>query len=478
MKKILLITLLFPLICFGQKQGNIWYFGNYAGVTFNSGTPVALTNGAMSDTLGHYSEGTSAISDSSGNILMYSNGQTLWNSNNQIMPNGDSLLGNYSSTQSSVIVPLPGSSRYFYVFTVDDIWVDHERYGFRYSVVDMCLDGGLGDVIPGKKNILLIDTTDEKVAAVRSSNGRDYWIIAHKLFTDAFYSYLLTPSGISDTVITHIGFVDSSAQGQLKISPDGKKLAISSSQAWVQPNHFALYNFDNSTGIVSDFIALVVPTKAETYGVEFSPDNSKLYATYGSVPPINMGILEYDISSGNQATINASMTIVYKDTNELTLRGLQLGPNGKIYMVSLSSGYLLAIDTPNNYGATCRVHDTAVYLAGMQGSEGVPTFIAGYSYSNTVNNCSDEGINGISENEKLLIYPNPANKSFFVQIPNTSNARKLTFYNVTGQLLLERQIKGVQNIEISSGEFPAGVYFLKIQMADGSNLMKKVEIVR
>lgn len=467
------------MICLGQKQGNIWYFGNHAGVDFNTPTPSALTNGATYFPTGSYNEGSSAISDSSGNILFYSNGQKLWNKNGNVMPNGDSLLGNFSSTQSSVIVPLPGSSRFFYIFTVDDFWEDNEKYGFRYSIVDMCLDSGLGDVIIGKKNILLIDSTDEKVAAVRDSNGVDYWIITHKLNTDAFYSYLLTPTGISDTVITHIGYIDTGAQGQLKVSPNGKKLAIAASQAFVQPNQFGLYDFDKRTGVVSNFISLVAPSDADVYGVEFSPDNSKLYASYGAISPFGMGIVEYDISSGNQTTINTSMTTVYQETTLSTLRGLQIGPNGKIYMVSLSnSGYLLAIDTPNNYGATCRIHDTAVFLGGKAGDEGMPTFITNYSYSNNLSNCANEGINYISETEKILVYPNPANNSFFVQIPTSSNAKKLILYNVTGRLVFEQQIEEVQTIEVSSGELPAGVYFLKIQMSDGSNLMKKVEVGR
>lgn len=74
------------------------------------------------------------------------------------MPNGDSLLGNPLSTQAALVIPLPGSSRYFYLFTTDDFYLDSLKYGFRYSVVDICLDNGYGDVITGNKNIFLLDT--------------------------------------------------------------------------------------------------------------------------------------------------------------------------------------------------------------------------------------------------------------------------------------------------------------------------------
>src|ERR1039457_6743487 len=123
MKKIYLLIAIVAMSIGGycQKQGNIWFLGGSAGVIFNSGTPQGMTCGNPGPSL----EGTASISDSSGNLLFYTNGQTLWNKNYQIMPNGHSLLGNWSSTQSAIFIPLPGNSRYFYLFTVDDYWNDN-----------------------------------------------------------------------------------------------------------------------------------------------------------------------------------------------------------------------------------------------------------------------------------------------------------------------------------------------------------------
>src|SRR2546428_6189856 len=46
---LLLSSLIFFLIgkSFAQNEANIWYFGNYGGVDFNSGLPVVLTYNAM-----------------------------------------------------------------------------------------------------------------------------------------------------------------------------------------------------------------------------------------------------------------------------------------------------------------------------------------------------------------------------------------------------------------------------------------------
>ena len=83
LKIFLTIILLYPVICFGQKQGNIWYFGNHAGLDFTSGNPVNLNDGQTYyvDCPACHCEGTSVIADSSGALLLYCNGRKVWNRN-------------------------------------------------------------------------------------------------------------------------------------------------------------------------------------------------------------------------------------------------------------------------------------------------------------------------------------------------------------------------------------------------------------
>jgi len=80
----LLIFLLFlSLNMFAQKEAAIWYFGDGAGLDFNNGSPVALTDGQLSTI-----EGCSTISDANGSLLFYTDGITIWNRNHDIMVNG------------------------------------------------------------------------------------------------------------------------------------------------------------------------------------------------------------------------------------------------------------------------------------------------------------------------------------------------------------------------------------------------------
>ena len=101
-----------------QREASRWYFGDKAGLDFNSGVPVALTDGEL-----RTHEGCSTISDQNGNLLFYSDGFNVWDKAHKLMPNGTNplgLLGHESSTQSAIIIPRPGSLTQYYIFTVDE----------------------------------------------------------------------------------------------------------------------------------------------------------------------------------------------------------------------------------------------------------------------------------------------------------------------------------------------------------------------
>ena len=191
-------------LVFSQKESANWYFGEFAGLNFNSGNPVPLLDGKL-DTR----EGCATISDPNGNLLFYTDGVTVWDRVHKVMPNGQMLLGHGSSTESALIIPKPGSKSRFYIFTIDqpsyylkDIAVIN---GVNYSEVDLALNGGYGDIVDGVKNKHLVtynpnDATEnkykssEKITAVTHSDGSSIWVITN--FMDRFYSFLVDVNGV------------------------------------------------------------------------------------------------------------------------------------------------------------------------------------------------------------------------------------------------------------------------------------------
>jgi gliding motility-associated-like protein len=350
------------LVCYsvsGQKEGNIWYFGNKAGVDFNSGSPVAVFSSAMNT--GH---GCACISDRcSGEMLFYTDGTSVWDSTNQIMPNGNGLLGDRLSTQSAIIVPHPDTTtHWYYIFTVQQ----SGSGGIHYSVVDMTLNAGKGDIITGQKNRPLVTPTVEKLTAVKHQNNSAIWVITHKLGTDEFYAYLIDGSGLNTTpVISSTGAVynTNAIKGYLKASPDGRHLAA----AIRNENTFELLEFDNATGIVSN--ANRFPANYPgAYGVEFSSDGTKLYATVNS-----NGLYQFDLNAGSAAAISASAVKLSGNPSV----ALQLGPDQKIY--TNEGRWLGVINDPNQAGLACNYVQQAVYLgATVFGNSGLPTFLQSY----------------------------------------------------------------------------------------------------
>ncbi|PJB58825.1 MAG: hypothetical protein CO098_06605, partial [Bacteroidetes bacterium CG_4_9_14_3_um_filter_41_19] len=368
----ILLSLLSWTILSAQNEANIWYFGDYAGLDFNSGTPVALTDGALST-----QEGCATISDANGSLLFYTEGTTVWNKNHAIMDNGTGLMGGWSSTQSAIIVPKPNSTTLYYVFTVESqAWTSGL---LDYSIVDMSLNGGLGKVIT--KNVVLHSPVAEKINAVQHSNGTDIWVVTHERNNDAFCSFLVTASGVNSTpVISNTGAIhgnqSSSYRGHLKISSSGNYLAVAID---LPVNLAEIFDFDNNTGIVSNPISIT--GYSSPYGIEFSPDESRIY--FG----MEDDVFQFNLLAGSSNDIINSATNI-NATSPSAGGAIQLSPDGKIYRTYLNCEYLGVIDDPNALGTACNYIVNGVYLGGKLGKLGLPDFIQSYfsaniSYQNT-----------------------------------------------------------------------------------------------
>jgi len=357
MKKLgFIISILICSVFFvsGQNEGNIWYFGENAGLDFNSGSPVTLTNGQL-NTL----EGCASIADQNGDLLFYTDGSLVYNKNHSIMPNGTGLLGNNSSTQSAIIVKKPDSSTIYYLFTVDGF--SGNGGGLNYSEVDMTLDGVLGD-INANKNIQLFPYACEKVTAIQHQNGSDFWIVSRLENSNTYHSYLLTSTGLNMTpVVTNIGPVYAPDAGYLRGSPDGTRIAAGNPLTGT----FDIFDFDKNTGLLSNSITI---SAIMAYGIEFSPNSNLLY-----VGDINSGnINQYNLLVGSNASIVSSE--VYIGTAGGSIGALQLGPDNKIYIAEFNTNSVGVINNPDVLGIGCNYTANAVNLSSGIANLGLPTF--------------------------------------------------------------------------------------------------------
>ena len=382
-------------------EANIWYFGKNAGLDFNSGSPVALT-GSQLNTL----EGCLTISDkNTGQLLFYSDGIKVWNRNHQQMPNGNGLWGHPSSTQSGVVVPKPGSTTEFYIFTVPaQVGVVNGISTGAYSLVDMTLDGGLGDVTV--KNQPLLNPAVEKITAVRHCNGRDVWVIMHKWNSNEFYSFLVSPTGVAAPVVSAVGVmyqngvppspINSETIGYLKAAPDQQHIAMA---CFSTLNVAELYDFNNVTGVISNPISLTIPPSPPAtppnqpyggpYGISFSPDGTRLYVVWHTQINSTNYVFQFDLTAGSAAAINASRSSV-AFISAVNFGALQLASDGKLYLAKFTysmtnpnqptgSPTIDRFNFPNALGLGSNWLPNAVNLASNTYSVwGLPDFIESY----------------------------------------------------------------------------------------------------
>jgi len=364
MKKFFLVCLLFisGYRSHGQGEANKWLFGDNGGLDFNSGSPVPFPGGQT-----FTDEGSASVSDAAGNLLFYTDGITVWDKTHSIMPNGTGLLGGFSSSQSAMIVLLPGSTTQYYIFTVGQTFTD-----FNYSIVDMTMNGGNGDV--SVKNVLISTSVCEKLCSVKKTNGVDYWIIVHDAYTDEFDAYTFTSAGLNLVpVVSFSGSANGGDIGYLKASPDGTKLAAA---LWNSGNLFELFDFDKVTGVVSNGLTLPFhPAGSGAYGVEFSPNNKYLYCAW-----ITPGeVRQYDVLAGSPAAIAASE--VFLGSTTVAFNGaLQLGPDNKIYLAQYGANYLGVINNPDVGGTGCNFVDVGPAIAGTSqlGLPNYPSYLFGH----------------------------------------------------------------------------------------------------
>ncbi|MEO6302062.1 MAG: PKD domain-containing protein, partial [Bacteroidia bacterium] len=360
---VLLITII-TNVSFAQNETKKWYFGAQAGLDFVPASPAILTNGVI-NTL----EGCASIADNTGALLFYTDGITIWNKLHLVMANGNGLFGNSSSTQSGIIVKQPGNTNIYFVFTVD---AQAAPNGLRYSTVDMNLAAGNGSVTV--KNILLQTPSTEKITAVRHCNGVDVWVVSHDWLSNNFRCFLVTAAGVGAAVNTAIGTVHNGSNantlGYLKCSPNGRKLGLAIHDAPF--NSFELYDFNNSTGAVSNPLILG-NTFNWAYGVEFSPDGTKLYGTtYGA----GYRLFQWDVCAPTNAAILASQLLVA--TTPVFPFALQLAANGKIYLSRYQTTTCGVINNPNTLGLGCNYVDLGQSTAPRLNQAGFPNFITSY----------------------------------------------------------------------------------------------------
>ncbi|MCO6358246.1 T9SS type B sorting domain-containing protein [Roseivirga pacifica] len=334
---------------YGEENNvaNIWYFGNGAGIDFNE--EEGLPDPPRSIDSPHAMNapaGTSTISDANGDVLFYSDGNTVWNREHGEMPNGTEIGGDTLSTNSVIIIPFVDDETLYYLFTTEQVYGDN-TFELKYSVVDMKEDDGRGDVV--LKDVVLYSKATEKLAAFEGGNG--FWLMSHEYGNNTFRAYPITGEGIGAPVLSSAGRVHSfndplSGQAGMKFSADGARIATALIEG--TEDYIEVFEFDQTTGEVTELafdfdLNEGDPGNDEVYDVHFSNGGNKIFATMNQRNGGSPGgrIIEYRIDSASTETTRLDSRAVISTNSGLNVNfgQIQTGPDGQLYV---------AVETPGN----------------------------------------------------------------------------------------------------------------------------------
>ncbi|HLZ15713.1 MAG TPA: PKD domain-containing protein, partial [Cyclobacteriaceae bacterium] len=340
-----------------DQRSNIWYFGNKAGIDFNKQPPKPLSTSAMDAPAG-----CAIMCDRNGQVIFYTDGDQVWDKTNTSIASG--IGGNPGSTQSALIIPVPGDETLYYIFTTQAISNPSGAEELRYSLFDLKLNGGKGGVV--QKDILLFARSTERLT------GNNQWLVAHEYGNNTFRTYKITSQGISDPVYTAIGSVHSfqfaaNGEGYMKLGPKND-LAVALSDPGTS-NWVELFHLNDSTGVLSYYRKINLNHAAgQVYGIEFSPGGNKLFASVMDTP--NSDIFEYSIDSIGKPHLK-------KDNVEpATIGALQLAPDSRIYFAvtgSTSLGVFTAEEDTTKITTGIVVNGFGL-AAGTSSNLGLPNF--------------------------------------------------------------------------------------------------------
>lgn len=390
MKKIILALyffLLTPTLIFGQGESDNWYFGEQASIRFNAnGSVTSSNNSAMIA-----EEGSASVSDASGNLLFYTDGQTIFDRTHEVMLNGTGLTTNPTGSQTALIIPKPEDANILYVFSVDATTFNVRGTGLNYAIVDMSLNNGNGGVV--QKNFNLLEDCAEKITSViKDCATKSIWVITQATETgssvtfptfpsfNTLHAFEVTPAGVSDTSIKSVfnGVPILDDRGYIKVSPDRTKLASANMRFGLQ-----LYDFDVTTGIFSNQERVQVTSVNQApYGVEFSTNSQFLYVhatnDRAAIDGQFSDLVQFDLLA-----LNITGSQILLDSSEIYRGALQMASNGKIYRAlaeNFETGipFLGVINNPNLAGILADYQHFGLALNSGTSLAGLPPTVTSF----------------------------------------------------------------------------------------------------
>jgi hypothetical protein len=375
MKKLLLALLLLPQMALSQLHDNNWIFGNQNDTILDNGRGIQVLtflDGSVKIEQNtqlqrfNFWETNTSFSDSTGNVLSYTNAVHIGNSAWDIMDGGEYLTdafepGGELHTQWVLILPWPGQAHkqlYFYERENHTSALSVHATHLYSATIDMTFNAGLGRVT--ERDILLIEDTLAvgKLSAVKHANGRDWWVLVNEERSNRFYRILVDTGGVHLLGSQTVGVTVVDGVGQSAFSPNGEHYAIYNTVSVALGAYIDLYDFDRCEGLLYNHRQFHF-IERNWGGLAFSPNSRYLYINYFTEA------FQYDLEAPDvwASQVQVAEYDGFLDPFHTTFYKMQLAPDGKIYSSSTNGVKSLhVIHRPDEPGLACQYQQHGIAL--------------------------------------------------------------------------------------------------------------------
>lgn len=345
-----------------------------------------------------------SLSDNDGKLLMYSNGMHVHNSLHKhilgldtisysdywenfnvkdYLPDGSDWVSGFPGRQLLLMLPDPGSKDYFIFHPFINILpsgLNIRTSGLLLTKVTFDNNYPTGKVIY-KDSLIASGTFQWGINAVRHANGRDWWVIHSSEYNEAFYIYLLDPTGLklknTFTGTTKISQIHSFLEGFF--SPDGNHYVTSETLGlYFDTTYVTIYSFDRCSGSIERKEFKKLEESQLIFGaLSFSPDGRYLYVTNG------LRMLQYDMME--DSILSTEKTIAKYDGSKfqynewdsgtkLIFSSMAQGPDGRIYCIPPGNTRSIhTIEYPEEDGEAATMLQNSIKLP-TQNFNSIPNF--------------------------------------------------------------------------------------------------------
>lgn len=444
-------------------------------------------------------DANASISDSTGNLLFYTNGCEVINNRHDKMENGDEINkggwayesnclddypDGYPTHQGLMILPWPNRSNFYILPHLHRSGSGFHVQELRYSVIDMQQNGGLGTVV--EKNVTVFqDTLLDMMTAVRHANGRGWWLVAPRYNQPFCYVFLISPEGISQPIVQDIvAPIENWSWGmQAAFSPNGKKYVNMYGGTGLQ-----IFDFDRCTRQLSNGQLITFPEDTiHACGVAVSPNSRYLYASASTK------LYQFDLLAPKLEQSRRLVGVYdgFRDPLWTNFYQLMLGPDGKIYMTCGNGvAYWHIIHNPDEQGMACDLEQH--FRLPTSHSFSPPNFPHFRLFDLPDSPCDSLGIDGPQPPEDtipappppcagaLRLRPNPAAYATLLEVPDCTLGQ-LSVFDAAGryvQYLALPAHRAGEGMPLDVSGYPPGVYFLYVRTARREVLVERLVVVR